>query len=258
MPLLPAGTALFEALPFGALVLDRLAPAVGNGVITLRAGAHEGVLVIRDGTLSEAVWTADGVRHAGDEALALIHLAESATVSACHLSDDAMHLIGSLIRGEPCYAGLRLEWVMWAELLSDLRSRGSRYLVELSTPAGRGVTVIDDGRQIATYVEAQPRFGDPSLLDGLAAAGVGVIRVLSDPGWVWGCNRGRRHRLHQSWTGRSSSRHGMSPQSQPPRAATIRRSHWPRSSGLKTTRPTVSHRLRVTGAGDRRHYRSNP
>ena len=182
LPLLPAGAAMFEALPFEALVLDRLGPAVGNGVITLHDAGQEGVLIIRDGVVSESVWVADGVRRAGDEALALIHGADAATVSACHLSDEAMRLIGPLIRGEPCYAGLRLEWVVWAELLSDLRSRGGVFVVELSTPTGRGVTLIDEGRQVATYVEAQPSFGDPSLLDGLAAAGVGVIRVLSDPG----------------------------------------------------------------------------
>ena len=121
MPLLPAGAAMFEALPFEALVLDRLGPAVGNGVITLHDAGQEGVLIIRDGVVSESVWVADGVRRAGDEALALIHGADAATVSACHLSDEAMRLIGPLIRGEPCYAGLRLEWVVWAELLSDAR-----------------------------------------------------------------------------------------------------------------------------------------
>jgi len=53
LPLLPAGETIFEDLPFGAVVLDALAPAVRNGVITARTGAHEGVLVIRDGALAE-------------------------------------------------------------------------------------------------------------------------------------------------------------------------------------------------------------
>jgi hypothetical protein len=71
LPLLPLGTVVFETLPFGALVLDALAPAIGNGMITLRNGAHEGVLVIRDGVIGEAVWVTDGLRITGADALAL-------------------------------------------------------------------------------------------------------------------------------------------------------------------------------------------
>ena len=68
LPLLPAGETIFEALPFGAVVLDALAPAVRNGMITVRTGTHEGVLVIRDSALAEIVWVADGVRTTDDDA----------------------------------------------------------------------------------------------------------------------------------------------------------------------------------------------
>jgi hypothetical protein len=180
LPLLPAGATLFDALPFGALVLDALAPAVGNGVITLRDGEREGILVIRDGVVSETVWVASDVRSNGDEALTLIRGAHSATVSACRLSDEAMGLVGPLIRGAPCYADLRLEWVVWPQLLHDLRERGGTFVVELVAPAGRGVTVIQNGRQIATFAESHPALGNPDLLDDLAAGGVGSIRILVD------------------------------------------------------------------------------
>src|ERR1700688_3741069 len=90
LPLLPAGATMFDALPFGALVLDALAPAVGNGVITLRDGEQEGILVIRDGIVSETVWVAGGVRSNGDQAAELIRRANAATVSARRLSDEAM------------------------------------------------------------------------------------------------------------------------------------------------------------------------
>jgi hypothetical protein len=180
LPLLPAGATMFDDLPFGALVLDALAPAVGNGVITLRDGEREGVLVIRDGILSETVWVADGVRSNGDEALKLIRDAHSAMVSACRLPGDAMGIVGPLTRGAPCYADLRLEWVVWPRLLHDLRERGGTFVVELVAPTGRGVTVIQNGRQIATFAESHPAIGDPDLLDGLAAGGVGTIRILVD------------------------------------------------------------------------------
>lgn len=183
LPLLPAGTTMFEALPFGALVLAALAPAVGNGTITMHDGGREGVLVIRDGAVSETVWVADGVRTTGDAALALMHDAsDTVMVSACRLSDAAMSLVGPLIQGAPCYADLRLEWVVWPHLLNDLRGRGETYVVELSTPSGRGVTVIQGGRHIATFADSHPALGESELLDGLAAGSVGTIRVLVDRG----------------------------------------------------------------------------
>jgi hypothetical protein len=180
LPLFPAGAAMFDALPFAALVLDALAPAVGNGVITLRDGAGEGALVIRDGLVSETVWVGDDVRSIGDAALTLIRAAHSATVSARRLSDEAMGLVGPLIRGAPCYADLRLEWVVWPQLLQDLRERGKTYVVELTTPTGRGVTIIQDERQIATFADSHPALGNPDLLDDMASGGVGSIRILVD------------------------------------------------------------------------------
>jgi hypothetical protein len=184
LPLLPAGTPIFDGLPMGALVLSALAPAVGNGVITMRDGENEGVLVIRDGAISETMWSADGTRSDGEEALQTMHAAHAAIVSACRLSDDAMSLINPLIRSGTCYADLRLEWVIWPELLRDLGGRGNTFVVQLTTPAGRGVTVIEGGRQVATFAEAHPALGDPNLLDEMAAGGIGTIRVLVEPGAI--------------------------------------------------------------------------
>ncbi len=172
---------MFDSLPFGALVLDALAPAVGNGLITLRDGGEEGVVVVRDAVISESVWVANGVRSTGDPALGQIRLAATTAVSACRLSAEAMSLIGPLIRSEPCYADLRLEWVTWPELLNDLRERSLTFVVELTTPTGRAVTVIDQGRQIATFAESHA-LGSSDLVDDLAAGGVGTIRVLLDRG----------------------------------------------------------------------------
>ncbi len=181
LPLLPAGTPLFESLPFGAVVVDALAPAVGNGVITLRNGADQGVLVIRSGSITETVWVAGGVRTTGEHALALIH-GNAATVSARKLSDDAMVVVEPLIRAEPRYADLRLEWVVWPRLLNDLRERDQTFVVEVTTPNGRGVTIIQSGRQIATFGESGATLGDTDLLNDLATGAVGTVRVLIDRG----------------------------------------------------------------------------
>ncbi len=180
LPLLPAGARIFDDLPIRALVLEALAPAIGNGVIAMRDGEDEGILVVRAGSLSETVWVTDGVRSTGDHANALMHEAASATVSASRLPEDAMGLIGPLIRGIPCYADLHLEWVVWPHLLTDLCARGETFAVELVAPTGRGVTVLQGGRQIATFAESHPTLGNPEILDDLVAGGVGTIRILID------------------------------------------------------------------------------
>jgi hypothetical protein len=179
LPLLPAGSFLFEHLPARAIVIDALAPAVANGVITLTDdGDRTGVLVIRDGGITDAVSIDDGTRSRGDAAFALMSDWTSASMSACRWNDPAMSLLDSLIHGAPCYEDLRLKWTAWSQLLEDLRARDGTFVVELFTPNGRGVTVIRGGKQVATYTDAHPSLGDPDLIDALAAGGTGSVRVL--------------------------------------------------------------------------------
>jgi hypothetical protein len=178
LPLLPAGITLFENLPARAIVLDALAPAVGTGIIIMVDGERIGVLIIRDGTIDDAVTIDTGSRSNGNTALALMRGWEAAEVSAFRLAGDAMALLEPLTRGRSCYTDLHLEWTDWTRLIDDLRRRGGIYIVELSTPAGRGVTVIRAGAQVATYTESHPMIGDPELLDTYASAGVGSVRVL--------------------------------------------------------------------------------
>jgi|ERR1700680_1811502 len=178
LPLLPGGSSLFEQLPARAIVLEALAPAVGNGIITLVDGERHGLLVIRDGVITDAVSVDDRSRDCGEAALELIRSWESASMSAYRWTESAMSLLEPLIRGEPCYADLRLEWTAWPRLLDDLRTRGATFVVEVFTPNGRGVTVLRRGQQVATYSESHPSLGDPQLIDALVAEGAGSVRVL--------------------------------------------------------------------------------
>jgi hypothetical protein len=182
LPLLPAGSALFEQLPARALVLEALAPAVGNGIITVIQRDRFGVLIVREGVITDAVGVHDNSRDYGDAALTLIRSWESAAMSAYSWSESAMSLLEPLVRGEPRYEDLRLEWTAWPRLLDDLRSRGETFVVELLTPNGRGVTVLRHGEQVATYSESHPSIGDAELMDVLVAEGAGSVRVLAVPG----------------------------------------------------------------------------
>jgi len=176
LPLLPAGTPLFEALPASAIVLDALAPAIGEGVITVAEGKRMGVLVIRGGGISDAA-SFDGARCAGDAAVRSMTAWPAAVVSASRLGEQAMSILGSLIDGQRCYEDLRLQWTRWSELLDDLRARGGTYVVEVRTAVGRGVTVVRSGQQAATYTDAHPSLGDPTLIEALTSVGVGSVRV---------------------------------------------------------------------------------
>ena len=179
LPLLPAGDCLFSNLPARAIVLDALAPALADGIITLVDGESTAVLVVRDGAIADAVAVAIGARETGEAAMVLVRGWESASVSCSRLSFEAMSLIDPLLHGEVVYSDLRVEWTAWSELLLDLRARGQTFVVELLTPNDRGVTVIRDGEHVATYTESQPTPGGTDVLDRLAAGGEGSIRVFA-------------------------------------------------------------------------------
>jgi hypothetical protein len=169
---------MFEGLPARAIVLDALAPAVDSGVITLIDGDCAGILVVQNGSVSDAVCFVDGSRTRGAEALAQIRSWGSATMSARRWTEAAMSLVDPLLHGDMCYDDLRLEWTSWSQLLGDLRARGRTFVVELTTPTGRGVTIVRGGQQVAAYSESHPSLGDPELLDQLAAGGTGSVRIL--------------------------------------------------------------------------------
>ncbi len=182
VPLLPRGTALFESIPAPAIVIDALSPAVGDGFLLIRRQEAVGVILVRDGELFEEYAFEGGERVDGGEALRQIARWQDATVSAHRFDPVVVAVAPVLLRGNRCYEDLRLEWTDWGGLLADLRSRDGLFAVELDTPAGRGVTLIVDGRQVATYTETHPELGDDTLLDSLTATRRGTIWVRCEPG----------------------------------------------------------------------------
>ena len=180
IPLLPRGDTVFEDLPARALILDALAPAIGDGLIVVRRSPGVGVLLIRSGRIAEAYAVEPEHRAVSDDAIARMGGWGDAVVSAWRLSPEVIDVLPPLVRGNPVYAELRLEWVIWERLLADLRSRPGTYIIEVTTPAGRGVTSIRGGTQVATYTDQHRNLGDGSLVDELATAATGTIRVLQD------------------------------------------------------------------------------
>jgi hypothetical protein len=181
IPILPRGTALFDGIPAPAIVIEALEPVIGDGALVSRRSGSVGVILIKEASIFEVYAFEGGKRLEGQTALQLISTWTDATMSAYQLDRIVVAVAPSLYRGTPCYENLRLEWTDWKGLLADLCSRDGLFVVELDTPMGRGVTLILDGRQVATYTEAHPELGPESLLDPLAATKRGTIWVRREP-----------------------------------------------------------------------------
>ncbi len=181
MPVLPRGTSLFQGIPAPAIVIEALAPVIGDGALVSRRSGSVGVILIKEASLFEVYAFEGGKRLDGQRALQLISEWTDATVSAYQLDRKVVAAAPSLFRGTPCHEDLRLEWTDWKGLLADLCSRGGLFVVEFDTPIGRGVTMILDGRQVATYTDAHPELGPESLLDPLAATRRGTMWVRREP-----------------------------------------------------------------------------
>jgi len=182
VPLLPRGTALFEGLPARAVNIEALCPAIGHGAVIIRGQGSVGVVLVQHGAPFEEYAFELGVGLEGEDAVRAIGSWEGAVVAAYSFDPLVVAVVPALFRGSPCYADLRMEWTDWGGLLADLCSREGSFVVELDTPLGRGVTLIVDGRQVATYTENHLELGPETLLDPLAATRRGTIWVRRETG----------------------------------------------------------------------------
>jgi hypothetical protein len=181
VPLLPRGTALFEGLPARAVVIDALCPAIGHGAVIVRGPEAVGIVLVSEGASFEQYAFEGGRALEGTRAMQAIAGWPDAAVTAYRFDPLVVAVVPALFRGAPCYQDLRLDWTDWHGLLADLCRRDGSFVVELDTPLGRGVTLIVDGRQVATYTEGHPELGPETLLDPLAATGRGTIWVRREP-----------------------------------------------------------------------------
>ncbi|MBV8194922.1 MAG: hypothetical protein JOY80_05285 [Candidatus Dormibacteraeota bacterium] len=180
IPLLPRGSTVFDSLPARAIVLEPLAPAVGDGLIVARRPDSVGVVLIRGGKIAEVYSVNELQRISGAPALQRIREQKDATISSWRLQPSVVDIIPPLLRADPYYADLRLEWVNWERLLGDLRGRPGTFIVELITPVGRGVINLRDGLYVASFTDTQPELCEPSLLDEIAGVNTGSLRVLRE------------------------------------------------------------------------------
>jgi hypothetical protein len=177
IPLLPHGAVVFEAIPVRALVMEALAPAIGDGTLVVRDSNRSAVVLVQHGAISEVHAFTDGAAHSGEGTLAEVQAWDDAAVWAHRIDASLVDLCSALLRGDTIYDDLRLDWTDWPALLGDLGRRGGAFVVEIFSPAGRGVTCVAAGRQALSYTDIHPSLGDPALLEAMAQNGEGSVRV---------------------------------------------------------------------------------
>ena len=168
---------MFEELPARALILEAIAPSVGDGLVVIEDTARFGIVVVRESRLAEAFAVESDAVISGDCAVHRFPSWPEAVISAWRLRSDALDLVRPLMRGEELYSSMHLEWTSWHGLLEDMRARAGMFVIEIATERGRGMTCIKDGHHIATCTDRHRHVGPPSLLDELAASNDGVITV---------------------------------------------------------------------------------
>lgn len=177
LPLLPRGTVVFADIPVRAIVIDALASVIGDGTLVVRDGDRGAVVLVRGGDVLDVHVTDGGVLRTGVELLSSLKDWPEAAVWAERLESSLVDLSEALLRGATVYDDLRLMWVSWPSLLEDLGQRGGTFVVEITTPVGRGVTCVAAGRQAQSYTDIHPALGDPALLEAMASNHQGVVRV---------------------------------------------------------------------------------
>jgi hypothetical protein len=178
LPLLPRGAVVFADIPARAVVMDALAPVIGDGTLVVRDGERGAVILMRGGNVLDVHVVEGGVVSTGVNLLASLQAWPDASVWAERLESSLVDLSEALLRGDSVYDDLRLMWVSWPSLLEDLGQRGGTFVVEITTPVGRGVTCVAAGRQAQSYTDIHPSLGDPALLEAMASNHQGIVRVL--------------------------------------------------------------------------------
>ena len=121
--LMPRDRAVFIGLPAHAVVIDALAPAVGDGLVMVRRGDAWALTLFRDG--------ARAFEHGSPDApeVTALQRMPGATVSAWRLDNDLLGVVPELVAGDVVHSSLSLRWVDVNELITDLRGRDEAHLV---------------------------------------------------------------------------------------------------------------------------------
>ena len=155
LPLLPSGTALFEKLALGALNLDILVTTFDTGLVIVENLQKTGIILVKSFNPFQTLFF-DGNKLFWDkEALNKMQVLPDAFVSVYHLPEELLSILPQIVKTPIVYDALQLEWINWPSLLKELERREGLGVVELETPGGKGVLLLnmDDDKQSLAYTD---------------------------------------------------------------------------------------------------------
>jgi hypothetical protein len=189
---LPTGTSVYDSLTtkFVAFprLLETLAEAAHSGYVKLVAPGANGIVLLRDGRVVDALYRGGDALQRGNAALDSI---QGAVTDGAGVLDivalepavvDGLHGVAS---GRTMYPELIASWVNADGLVSHLKERGFSGSLIVTTDASRGVIIFESGNVSASFTTASRQLApnEKEVLSLCADANARLeVRELEKPG----------------------------------------------------------------------------
>lgn len=155
---LPTGTPLYESLTAKFIAFDRLLQTLGDvgasGYVRLTAPQANGIVLLRNGKVVDALHRQDGALRRGDSALAAIRqLIESGTgvLDVVSLESELIDGLHHLASGVPTYPELFAAWVNGEGLVAFLQKQRFTGCMSVRAQGGGGVIMLSDGEVTGAF-----------------------------------------------------------------------------------------------------------
>lgn len=180
---LPTGTSVYDSLTtkFVAFprLLETLAEAAHSGYVKLVAPGANGIVLLREGRVVDALYRAQESLQRGNAALDSIQGAVSEGSGVLDIVAlepaivDGLHGVAS---GRTVYPDLIASWVNPDGLVSHLKDRGFSGSLIVTSDAGRGVIIFAGGNVSASFTTASRQLA-PNEKEVLALCGDSQARL---------------------------------------------------------------------------------
>jgi len=158
---LPTGTSVYDSLTtkFVAFprLLETLAEATHSGYVKLVAPGTNGIVLLREGQVVDALFRGKESLQRGNEALDQIHAAVSEGSGVLDIVAlepaivDGLHGVAS---GRAMYPELTASWVNAEGLVAHLKDRSFSGSLIVTSQSGRGVIIFENGNVSASFTTA--------------------------------------------------------------------------------------------------------
>lgn len=176
---LPSGTALYESLTAKFIAFDRLLNTLGetrySGYIRLLSSGSNGVILLREGAVVDALHRQEATLLSGDEALSTIErLVETGqgVVDVVTLDSALVDGLHHLASGVPAYPDMRASWINAPGLVEFLEKRRFTGALSVRADGGAGVIMFDEGKVTGAFTTESRTMGSDTAT---------VLKICDDP-----------------------------------------------------------------------------